>query len=217
MAAYRTSTSTLRTLLSHPSLSLEHIEATTDELAEVMANQQEVDEAVRIGGEIATGSSAVVVDEGELADELEELVREEKEKLAREQKEKEEKKEREQERSRKEAEVRREKDVEAKLDGTTAKADQGDLVRATRRLSLDPAPGSAPIQDRQTRGTESAITSGAQATSSASNEELAQRQWEERYEVAQQRKREEGERAQVERMRRDERVVENERKKVEAE
>lgn len=78
MAAYETSTSTLTQVLAHPSLSLERIAATTDALSEAMANQEEIDQAVRIGGEVAMGGKRVEVDEDELAKEFEALVEEEK-------------------------------------------------------------------------------------------------------------------------------------------
>lgn len=78
MAAYETSTSTLTQVLAHPSLSFERIAATTDALSEAMANQEEIDQAVRIGGEVAMGGKRVEVDEDELAKELEALVEEEK-------------------------------------------------------------------------------------------------------------------------------------------
>ncbi|KIR41477.1 hypothetical protein I307_04026 [Cryptococcus deuterogattii 99/473] len=78
LAAYETSTSTLTKVLAHPSLSLERIAATTDALSEAMANQEEIDQAVRIGGEVAMGGKRVEVDEDELAKELEALVEEEK-------------------------------------------------------------------------------------------------------------------------------------------
>lgn len=78
MAAYETSTSTLTQVLAHPSLSPERIAATTDALAEAMADQEEIDQAVRIGGEVAMGDRRVEIDEDELAKELEALVEEEK-------------------------------------------------------------------------------------------------------------------------------------------
>ncbi|OXB35397.1 hypothetical protein LQV05_006205 [Cryptococcus neoformans] len=78
MAAYETSTSTLTHVLAHPSLSPERIAATTDALAEAMADQEEIDQAVRIGGEVAMGGRRVEIDEDELAKELEALVEEEK-------------------------------------------------------------------------------------------------------------------------------------------
>jgi charged multivesicular body protein 7 len=78
MAAYTTSTSTLKSILANPALDLDHVEKTTEELAEVMANQEEVDSAIRIGGQVAVGASGEVDDE-ELKRELEGMVRDEKE------------------------------------------------------------------------------------------------------------------------------------------
>ncbi|ORY30213.1 Snf7-domain-containing protein [Naematelia encephala] len=76
--AYSTASATLKGVLAHPSLDREYVERTTDELSEVMANQEEVDEAVRVGGQVAMGTR-VEVDDDEVAGELEELIKEEKE------------------------------------------------------------------------------------------------------------------------------------------
>ncbi|TYJ53251.1 hypothetical protein B9479_006118 [Cryptococcus floricola] len=78
MSAYETSTSTLTQILAHPSLSPDYVAQTTDALADAMADQSEIDDAVRVGGEVAMGSRRVEVDEDDLADELAALVEEEK-------------------------------------------------------------------------------------------------------------------------------------------
>ncbi|WVO18556.1 hypothetical protein L204_106275 [Cryptococcus depauperatus] len=80
MAAYEISAATLSKVLAHPALSPDSIASTTDALAEAMANQEEIDQAVRVGREVAMGSRRMDVDEDELAKELEDLVKEEKEK-----------------------------------------------------------------------------------------------------------------------------------------
>lgn len=83
MAAYETSTTSLKTLLSNPLLSPDRVERTTEDLAEALASQREVDDAIRIGGAVAMGGTSVGdIDEGELESELEALVQEEKEKEA---------------------------------------------------------------------------------------------------------------------------------------
>ena len=82
MAAYSQSTTTLKSILSHPSLDLDHVERTTDELAEVMASQEEVDSAIRLGGELATaaaGKGGEEVDDDELRKELEAMVSDQRE------------------------------------------------------------------------------------------------------------------------------------------
>jgi len=80
MQAYETSTSTLKSIMSNPALDMDNVEKTTEALAEVMSNQEEVDNAIRIGGEIAVGASGREgVDDDELKKELEEMVRDEKE------------------------------------------------------------------------------------------------------------------------------------------
>lgn len=80
MAAYETSTSTLRNILSHPSLNLDKVDTTMDNLASALADSKEIDDAVRIGGEIAVAAGGVAAgaDDDELAHELAALVEEEK-------------------------------------------------------------------------------------------------------------------------------------------
>ena len=68
--AYELGTSTLRTLLETPSLSLDHVEQTTDALADAMADYRDVNDAIQTGGT----SAVQPVDEKELEDELAQLV-----------------------------------------------------------------------------------------------------------------------------------------------
>jgi charged multivesicular body protein 7 len=77
MSAYETASSTLASVLSHPSLDLAHVEKTTDALSELMANQEEIDSAIRLGGQSAT-KTGEDVDEDSLAEEFEAMVQEEK-------------------------------------------------------------------------------------------------------------------------------------------
>ncbi|KAK0554402.1 hypothetical protein OC846_002134 [Tilletia horrida] len=77
MQAYNTSTSTLKALLSHPSLQLDKVDDTMAALSDAMADHAELDEAVRTGeqGLIAAGSGVAggEIDEDELRRELEAL------------------------------------------------------------------------------------------------------------------------------------------------
>jgi len=75
MKSYESSTLTLRSILAHPSLQRERIDETMDALAEANANAREVDDAVRMGGDVAVGVEDAV-DEEELERELKEMVRE---------------------------------------------------------------------------------------------------------------------------------------------
>ena len=75
MKTYEKSTATLQAILSHPSLRREKIDETMDALAAANANAREVDEAIKIGGDIAA-AEAGVVDDTDLEDELNELVKE---------------------------------------------------------------------------------------------------------------------------------------------
>lgn len=49
MRQYESSTATLRSILSHPSLQREKIDATMDAIAEASTEQREIDEAIRTG------------------------------------------------------------------------------------------------------------------------------------------------------------------------
>lgn len=71
MKSYESSTNALRAILGHPSLQRESIEATMDALAEANADAREVDDAVRVGGDLAVG-----VDDSDLEEELKALARE---------------------------------------------------------------------------------------------------------------------------------------------
>ncbi|KAF4603795.1 hypothetical protein EYR40_000966 [Pleurotus pulmonarius] len=78
MKSYASSTTTLRTLLSHPSLQRDKIDETMDAMASANSDAKEVDDAIRIGGDIALGlnTPGEAIDEGELEEELRMLVEE---------------------------------------------------------------------------------------------------------------------------------------------
>ena len=79
MKTYESSTATLCAILAHPSLQKDAIDATMDALAEVNADAKEVDNAIRVGTDLAVGVDDM--DDGELEEELKGLVLElEKEK-----------------------------------------------------------------------------------------------------------------------------------------
>ena len=75
MKSYESSASTLRAILAHPSLQRESIDATLDALAEANADAFEVDEAIRMGGNISVGVEGVI-DDDELDAELRGLIAE---------------------------------------------------------------------------------------------------------------------------------------------
>ncbi|KAG6329260.1 hypothetical protein ID866_9828 [Astraeus odoratus] len=74
MKTYEKSTATLRAILSHPSLQRGRIDETMDALAAANAAAREVDDAIRLGGDMAAVEANI--DESDLEDELEELVKE---------------------------------------------------------------------------------------------------------------------------------------------
>jgi charged multivesicular body protein 7 len=53
MRVYESSTATLRAVLAHPSLQRESIDQTLDALAEANTDAKEIDDAVRIGADVA--------------------------------------------------------------------------------------------------------------------------------------------------------------------
>ncbi|KAF9075124.1 Snf7-domain-containing protein [Rhodocollybia butyracea] len=71
LKSYKASTTTLRSILSHPSLQRDSIDQTMEAMAEANADAREIDDAVRIGGDIAVGVSDI--DDDELEEELKKL------------------------------------------------------------------------------------------------------------------------------------------------
>jgi len=70
MKAYESSTATLGMILTHPSLQRDKIDETMDAMASASADARDVDEAIRIGGQLTAE-----IDESELEQELQALVR----------------------------------------------------------------------------------------------------------------------------------------------
>jgi charged multivesicular body protein 7 len=180
MNAYSASTSTLKTLLSHPSLSKTHIESTTESLAEVLADQDEIDQAIRVGSAVAVGSAgaAMGIDEDELARELEGLVEDEK----------------------------REREVERKVD------EEKRRVQEEAHKSSIPGfttPSSAVPESKS--AVQSPIIAERDKVEVEKEKGMPkQDEWERQYTLAQDRKREEGIRAEAERMAKDAKRVEAE-------
>ena len=75
MKSYDSSATTLRTILAHPSLQRDSIDKTMDALAEANLDAREVDDAVRMSGDVALGVDGIV-DDDELEAELKALVEE---------------------------------------------------------------------------------------------------------------------------------------------
>ena len=73
--SYDSSAITLRTILAHPSLQRDSIDKTMDALAEATLDAREVDDAVRMGGDVALGTDGIV-DDDELEAEWKALVEE---------------------------------------------------------------------------------------------------------------------------------------------
>jgi charged multivesicular body protein 7 len=73
MKSYASSTTTLRAILAHSSLAHENINKTMDALADANRDANEVDDAIRISGNVALG---VAIDDDEIEEELKALVRE---------------------------------------------------------------------------------------------------------------------------------------------
>lgn len=76
MRAYETSATTLRSVLSHPSLQRGKIEATMAALEEATADHVEIDEAIRLGGEGVAASTGISIDEDEIEREIQRMIEE---------------------------------------------------------------------------------------------------------------------------------------------
>lgn len=80
MKLYESSTVTLRTILSHPSLQRDKIDETMDALHSATEDAKDVDMTIRLAGEV---EQTTVIDDDEIERELRALVQDaEKEKLA---------------------------------------------------------------------------------------------------------------------------------------
>lgn len=69
MSAYQSATSSLKTLLAHPSLQKDNVENTMDDLRETLADQKEIEEIVTSTGKEVSGVEGDEVDE-EIREEL---------------------------------------------------------------------------------------------------------------------------------------------------
>ena len=74
MKSYESSTATLRAILAHPSLQRDKVDETMDAMASANADAKEVDDAIRVGVEVAQADTGI--DDGELEDELQKLIQE---------------------------------------------------------------------------------------------------------------------------------------------
>lgn len=74
MKTYESSTATLKAILSHPSLQRNKIEETMDALAASTADAREIDNAIRMGEDMAAADAGI--DDTELEAELNALVEE---------------------------------------------------------------------------------------------------------------------------------------------
>lgn len=82
MKSYETSASTLRSILAHPSLQRDSVDNTLEALSAATADAREVDDAIRLGGEMAVAEAGYEAGEEELEAELRALVEEgEREKM----------------------------------------------------------------------------------------------------------------------------------------
>ena len=76
MSQYESSTATLKTILSHPSLQRDAVDATLDAMADANAEARSVDDAIRSGLEVSQAEGAADIDDEEISRELEELMEE---------------------------------------------------------------------------------------------------------------------------------------------
>jgi charged multivesicular body protein 7 len=72
MKTYESSTVTLRTMLSHPSIQRDKIDETMEAMAQASEDARDVQEAMKVGGDVALGVGDI--DDAELEGELRLLV-----------------------------------------------------------------------------------------------------------------------------------------------
>lgn len=219
MAAYETSNTTLRALLANPLLDADRVEKTTTQLADTLADQKEIDDAIRIGGQVAIGAGGVEGgDDDELAKELEELIQEEKNAAAAAAAEDEKKKAEEENRANREKEQQAPSSSVPNAAGpnpSKAEREQGRGVFTASSTSESIAVTDKMV-DRP-KEAESVVVKGSDAKAAAAAEAEAeaeakakaeaQKEWERRYEESRAREKAEKERAERERLQREERRV----------
>lgn len=79
MQAYQAGTDVLKTLLAKPELSIENVENTMDKLADIMADQKSIEDAVQMGQDLIVTESGSMVDMDEISRDLDALLEEDKE------------------------------------------------------------------------------------------------------------------------------------------
>jgi charged multivesicular body protein 7 len=157
MSAYEASTAALASALSDPRLSPDRIAATTDALADALADQREIDDAVRLGGDLANPA----IDEDELEKELAALVLEDKEE--------------------KEAKERKEREERAAADKKRADADAAAAAAAAAAKVLAP---SVPSSDPGSKGTDAGTAVTPETQWADRHADAQQREHEERERAA---------------------------------
>jgi charged multivesicular body protein 7 len=75
MKNYESSAATLKAILAHPSLQRERVDDTMDALASANADAREIDDAIRIGGQMNIDETGAI-DEDEIERELAQLAEE---------------------------------------------------------------------------------------------------------------------------------------------
>ena len=73
LSAYQSATSSLRSLLAHPSLQKEHVENTMDAMQDALADQKEIEDVIKIGGQQTSGLDIAM---DEIEEELRQMQRE---------------------------------------------------------------------------------------------------------------------------------------------
>lgn len=88
MKTYESSTATLRAILAHPLLQRDKVDQTMDEMASANAEAKDIEDAIKIGMDISQAEAGADIDDAELEDELNKLIKESVEEKVRETEEK---------------------------------------------------------------------------------------------------------------------------------
>ena len=81
MKSYEDSTATLRAVLAHPLLQRDKIDETMDAMASANADAKDIQDTISIGTELAQGEAGI--DDSELEDELNKMIKESEDEKAR--------------------------------------------------------------------------------------------------------------------------------------
>jgi charged multivesicular body protein 7 len=178
MKAYEVSTTTLKSLLAHPSLQRDKINDTMEAMAEAAADHAEIDEAISLGGEGVSAAAGTAIPDEALLEELQQMI-DEREREEAEAREKEAVEKAHREKERKEKEEREERE---RVEGM-AREHLEEEERERKRLLVESGRGTPVSEDEdrlwEQRWRDAQAEKAAQAMRDRQAESKRRAQWEE--------------------------------------